>query len=198
MQVARVYLDVETTGLDRQYHSVIEVGGVAVSRDGAELACFGSLVNPGDWAMRNSEPRAFEVNEIDPKEVRAARPIHLVAVDFSKWLCDHLGVLHAFAVEFDQGFLSVDPWKVGHRWGECIQQASRNIMARHGALPIRYGKPKLPRLTEAAEFFGVTVVRSHRALDDARTTARLHTEILRRRELEPIVDEADHLIQEGM
>lgn len=198
MQVARVYLDLETTGLDPKYHSVIEVGAVAVNPQGGELASYESLANPGEWAMKNSEPKAFEVSKISPDDVRAARPIAEVAAEFCAWLREHMGSLHAFPVVFEKSFLSPAPWKVELGWGECIQEAARDIMAQNKALPVRYGKPKLPRLTEAAEFFGVPVRRSHRALDDAKTTARVHTEIIDHRAIEPIVDEARHLIQDGM
>ena len=198
MQVARVYLDVETTGLDPAYHSVIEVGAVAVDAEGHEIGHYQSLCNPGDWAMKNSEPKAFEVNRIDPDEVRAARPITSVAGEFLAWL-DKRAVLHAFPVVFEDGFLKLDPWNILEKlWGECVQEAARSIMSSAGALPYKFGKPKLPKLSEAATFFKVEPERLHRALADARTTALVYEVILRQRTLDPSGDEVEKIMKDGL
>ncbi len=138
------------------------------------------------------------MSQIDPADVRAAKPIDQVAAELTQWLQQHNGTLHAFPVVFDRSFLSRKPWKVEIGWKECVQEAAREIMAKYGVLPVRYGKPKLPKLSEAAEFFGVKVHQAHRALEDAKVTARVHREIIEQRIIEPIVDEADHLIQDGM
>jgi DNA polymerase III epsilon subunit-like protein len=174
MQVARVYLDIETTGLDPAYHSVVEIGAVAVDSQGVELSSYQSLANPGGWAMKNSEPRAFEVSGIDPADVRAARPIGDVAKEFLAWASGK-GKLHAYPVQFERGFLVREPWSVASiAWGDCVMELVRDIMGRAGALPMMCGRPKRPRLSEAAEFFKVKSDRFHRALDDARTTSLVH------------------------
>lgn len=196
-QITRIYCDLETTGLDPEHHSVIEIGAVSVDADGRETGSYQSLCNPGDQAMRNSEPKAFEVNGIDPKEVMRAPPIEEVAGKFRDWL-DKKALIYAFPVAFESSFLVKKPWtlEVG-RWGVCVMAAVRSIMGDAGALPIRYGKYKRPKLIEAAAFFSVTVERSHRALDDARTTAKVHAEVLTYQQ-DPFLDEAEKLMKEGM
>jgi DNA polymerase III epsilon subunit-like protein len=194
MQVAHVYLDIETTGLDPVYHSVVEIGAVAMDDGGREIDKFQSLTFPGEWAMKNSEPRAFEVSGIDPDEVRRARPIAEVAVEFKTWI-GKFGKLHAYPVEFERGFLSRDPWSIPSMlWGDCVLEAARAVMGSAGALPTYYGKPKRPKLSEAAAFFGVKADRFHRALDDARTTALVHQALIEYKAL----DEARNIMESGM
>ncbi len=196
-QIARTFIDLETTGLDPEHHSVIEIGAVAVDVDDQEIDSYQSLCNPGEWAMRNSEPKAFEVNGIDPKNVISARPIEVVSGEFLKWL-DKRALIYAFPVSFESSFLVKKPWRIDQgRWAPCVMAAVRSIMGAAGALPLMYGKPKRPKLTEAAAFFSVTVDRSHRALDDARTTARVHAEVLRYQQ-DPLLDEVEKLMKDGM
>jgi len=198
VQVARVYCDLETSGLDPVYHSVVEVGAIAVDPGGLEVGEFQSLAFPGDWAMQNSDPNAFDISGIDPAEVRNARPIDQVALEFREWIRKY-GRLHAYPLEFERGFLGRAPWSVPVMlWGDCIMEAAKSVMAAAGALPLRFGKPKRPKLSEAAVFFGVKAERFHRALDDARTTARIHLAILARRDETAAADEVRHLMEDGL
>ncbi len=195
-KVARVYLDLETTGLDPERHSVIEVGAFAVDTAGDEVSNFQAICNPGELAMRNSEPKAFKVNGIDPQDVLRAPPIEVVAECFMDWL-DKSAELYAFPVAFESRFLVKKPWSIDKgRWAPCVMAAVRSIMGAAGALQMIHGKPKRPKLVEAAAFFGVTVERSHRALDDARTTAKIHKEVLVYQQ-DPLMDEAEKL-KDGM
>ncbi len=196
-QIVRTFLDLETTGLDSEHHSVIEVGASAVDAAGDEISNFQAICNPGEWAMRNSEPKAFEVNGIDPQDVLRAPPIEVVAECFLDWL-DKKAPLYAFPVAFESRFLAKKPWRIDQgRWAPCVMAAVRSIMGAAGALPLVYGQPERPKLIEAAAFFSVTVERSHRALDDARTTAKVHKEVLVYQQ-DPLLDEAEKLMKDGM
>lgn len=191
------FCDLETTGLDAQYHAVIEIGAVAMDALGTEVSSFQSLCNPGEDAMRNSDPRAFEISGIDPDDVRRAEPIQIVATKFGFWCADY-GLLHAFPNVFEKDFLRKDPWAIGaDRWGECVQTAAQEVMAKAGVLPMRYGKPKFPRLSEAAQFFGITSPRFHRALDDARATGKIQHAIENGRELTILNNENANILSEG-
>ncbi len=197
MQVAAVYLDLETTGLDAEYHAIVEIGAVAMDALGTEISAFQSLCNPGEDAMRNSDPRAFEISGIDPADVRQAEPVEIVSTKFSFWCADY-GQLHAFPNIFEQGFLRKTPWLISSEgWGECVQMAAQEVMAKARVLPMRYGKPKLPRLSEAAQFFSITSPRFHRALDDARATGKIHHAIENKRELAILDNENANMMSEG-
>lgn len=196
MQVHRVYADLETTGLDPEYHSIIEVGAVSLDAKGNEVSSYQSLCNPGDWAMKNSQPEAFEVNGIDPDEVRAARPIEDVAREFLAYL-NNGATLHAFPVSFERGFLERAPWSLEvARWGDCIQEAARTVLGAAGVLRYIRGRPKRPKLSEAAAFFNIKQSRAHRALEDARTTAQVHVALMA--PPDPVMDEVQKLTEDGM
>lgn len=191
MQVHRVYLDIETTGLDSERHGIIEVGAVAVDSNGVEVGSYQSLCNPGDEALRNASPEALEVNGIDPDAVRKAPLTEQVSREVYAWL-DLYATLHAFPVAFERAFLRVKPWFFPDtRWDECVQEAAQDAMATAGA-------PKWPRLAEAARFFNIEIVRAHRALDDARTTAKIHAEILADRASGSATEEAAKIMGEGL
>ncbi len=193
-----IYCDLETTGLDPEYHAIVEVGAVAMDERGIEISSFQSLCNPGEDAMRNSNPEAFEVSGIDPADVRKAEPIVMVAHKFAFW-CAEYGQLHAFPNVFERGFLRKEPWTIAddERWGECVQAAAQEVMGKAGVLPFRFGKPKFPRLEEAARFFGISSPRFHRALDDARVTGKIHCAIENKRELAILDNENLNMMSGG-
>jgi DNA polymerase-3 subunit epsilon len=174
----RIYVDLETTGVDPEKHHIIEIGAVVFS-DGKEIASFGELVNPGEEALLSADPRALDVNKIDLNEVRAARSTTAVADAFRTFLAIHGGTLYAFPVSFESSFLRKVPWSVTG-WGDCVMQAVREVMIADNALANGIdGKPKRPSLSEAAAFFGVIGCGpAHRSLSDARKTARIHQELL--------------------
>jgi DNA polymerase III epsilon subunit-like protein len=179
----KVYVDLETTGVDPDRYQIIEIGAI-VFAGGKETAEFSELVNPGEAALLSADPRALEVNQIDLALVRAARPTAVVAEAFRTFLASHRGTLHAFPVEFEASFLRKAPWSVTS-WGDCVMMAARDMMAEEGALPLINGAPKLPRLGEAAAFFGVTGCGpAHRSLSDARKTGRIHQELMSRQVVE--------------
>ena len=177
---SKIYVDLETTGTDPDRHAIIEVGAV-VFRSGVEIADFGELVFPGEAALVSADPRAMDTNKIDLAEVRRARPTAIVAAALKKFLEAYDGLLYAFPRSFEESFLRKDPWQLT-AWGDCVMQAVREAMIAENALANGPdGKPKRPRLGEAAAFYGVTGCGpAHRSLSDARKTARIHQEYLAR------------------
>jgi predicted DnaQ family exonuclease/DinG family helicase len=106
-----VALDLETTGLDAENDSIIEIGAIRFSEDEGEIDRFSTLVNP-----RRPLPRAVEnLTGISESELAAAPPLEVVALDFEKFLrgaaivghnvtgfdlpvLDRAGIAHAGAV----------------------------------------------------------------------------------------------------
>lgn len=177
----RIYVDLETTGVDPEKHEIIEVGAVFV-RDGVEVGWFSELVNPGEAALAAADPRALDVNKIDLAQVREARPTVVVAEEFRRCVMGYKdALLYAFPRSFEESFLAKAPWHLT-AWGDCVMQAVREAMIADNALANGPdGKPKRPRLGEAAAFYGVTGCGpAHRSLSDARKTARIHQEYLAR------------------
>lgn len=181
MSSTGIYVDLETTGVHSDKHEIIEIGAV-VFRSGAEVAHFAELVNPGEAALVAADPRAMDTNKIDLAEVRHARPTTVVAAAFREFVAAHEGaLLYAFPRSFEESFLMKEPWGMT-AWGDCVMQAIREAMIADNALAYGPdGKPKRPRLGEAAAFYGVTGCGpAHRSLSDARKTARIHQEYLAR------------------
>ena len=173
-----IYVDLETTGTDPEKHEIIEVGAV-VFKAGVEVAQFSELVNPGEAALAAADPRALDVNKIDLAEVRRARSKVVVAAALREFDMSHGGLLYAFPRAFEESFLGKSPWHLT-AWGDCVMQAVREGMIADNALANGPdGKPKRPRLGEAAAFYGVTGCGpAHRSLSDARKTGRIHQEYL--------------------
>jgi DNA polymerase-3 subunit epsilon len=94
--------DVETTGLSPAYgHRVCEIACVRLSQ-GAEVAHFESLVDPG----RSISPGAFSVNGITPELLEGAPPFHVIGDDLLALMED--AVLVAHNASFDLGFLATE------------------------------------------------------------------------------------------
>lgn len=171
--MVRLYLDVETTGLDPKAAHVIEIGAV-VFKDEAEVGSFSTLINPGEEALRQASADALAVNGITPEMLTGAPAPKDAGKAFLSFLERHPdSTFHAYNNEFDSGFLAQAPWNVPqNRWGECVMLAAKKIM--------KMGR--WPKLGHAAKVFGVAYTDAHRALGDARTAALVHKEILTRRE----------------
>ena len=94
--------DVETTGLNPAYgHRVCEVGCLRV-RNGEEIECFESLVDPG----RPISAGAYYVNQITPQMLHGAPAFGTVAPSLLALLED--AVLVAHNAPFDWGFLAAE------------------------------------------------------------------------------------------
>lgn len=187
-------LDIETTGTDPTRHHIVEVGIVAfMGRQ--EVAAYSELTNPGEDALRDADPKAMAVNGIAPENLKHARSPEIVSEILRAFIRSHRGMIHAFNNEFEMGFLTHGSWNIAGPWGDCVMLAAREVMGKAGALPLFYGKPKFPKLSEAAAFFGVPQrERAHRSLSDARVAAFIRAEIEERR---PIEDEVEEMIGDG-
>lgn len=157
-----VVLDVETTGLSPGRDRVIEIG--AVTGEGARIVDeFHSLIDPG----RPVSWQAQRVHGISDGMLRGQPLAHEVLPEFFRFLGK--SVLIAHNASFDLGFLRQEFARLGFGLGNrhhCTLQLSRRML------------PFLPnhRLeTVARHLFGTldTQVRLHRALADARLTARV-------------------------
>lgn len=194
----RAFLDVETTGVKSYSSHVIEVAAVVTDEDMNIMAEFETLANPGEEELVRASPEALEVNKISLDDVRRAP----VSEDAARALRAFLerwpqAQYHAYNNDFDLWFLARHPWFLPARsWGECVMRATQAVMEEAGKLPhFPNGDPKWPSLQEAAQFFGIPRLQSHRALDDTRMAALVYREILRGR-TELVVEDESRLLQE--
>lgn len=169
--VRHVVLDVETTGLSpRHGHRVIEIGAVAVE-DGAVVGEFASLIDAGV-----SVPYAVQAIHGITDEMLAGQPTpEQVLPLFDRFIRDSILIAHNAA--FDLRFLSHEFSRLGMRLPHahcCTLELSRR---------------RLPRLMDhTLETIYLHLFpedglhrQSHRALDDARMTAKIWLKLTERK-----------------
>ncbi len=151
-----VALDLETTGLDINNDSIIEIGAVRL-RDGKILEEYSTLVNPG-----------FVI----PAETTHITGIHQDDLRNAPLLTDILPAITAFVgnspviahnVGFDIGFM--------RRFGTLKSNLPLDTFELASVL-----LPRVPRysLSSLSTLFEIDLENAHRALDDARATALLY------------------------
>jgi len=181
----RITLDTETTGFDPNVAGIIEVGGV-VFEDGAEVAQFSELCRPHESCLVGPKvDEALAFSGITREQLLKATPSAVVSQRLGEWLQRWIDgeKLHAYNVQFEDRFLSREPWMIcSDAWGECIMLAASQMIGEAGGLPLfKGGGCGCVGLADAAAFFGVMRCGEHRALHDARTAALVYEEILKRR-----------------
>jgi DNA polymerase-3 subunit epsilon len=163
-----VVVDVETTGTSHGGGDrVTEVAAVAVEC-GVVTEEFQSLVNPG----RPIPWRITDLTGISNAMVAGAPAFHEIADELSRTLAGRTFVAHNAA--FDWGFLSAEFARAGRPEALegsplCTVRMARRLLAH---LPRR-------NLDSVAQHYGVEIDGRHRALGDARATARVLLGLLR-------------------
>ncbi len=163
-------VDIETTGWVPDDAAITEIGAVRV-HGGAVVAEFGSLVNPG-----TPVPLAItELTGISDQMLASAPPVAQVLPGLLAFA--EGSVLAAHNAPFDLRFLMAAGSALGLEWPgfEVLDtvRLARYLMATPQEVPDR-------KLATLATFFAAPVRPSHRALDDARATAVVLAELLRR------------------
>ncbi len=163
-----IAFDIETTGLFvEKGHRIIEIGAVEVNGDvmGEE---FNSLI----FTNKAIEKKAQKVHGIT-SEMLAGQPKPEEALAaFRDFIGDSTLVAHN--ADFDVGFLRYEYWRLGHTFinrHKCTLKMSRKLYP--GLLDYK--------LETVARYLGIEVDknRRHRALDDAKITAKVWVEMRR-------------------
>ena len=153
-----VVFDLETTGLKYQEESIVEIGAVRVE-NGKITAEYSQLVNPG-YSMPED---ASAVNHITDEMLKGQPQIYEVLPSFLVFVGDD--TLAAHNMKFDYQFLAnacmINQFKIPEKLFDTMTLAKYYPEA---------GSKKLVALVKAA---GIEVETAHRALSDARMTAKL-------------------------
>lgn len=153
-----VVFDLETTGLDYATHDVVEIGAVRVE-NGEITAEYSTLINPSIPIPAD----ATAVNKITNAMLQGQPKIYEALPEFLTFVGDD--VLAAHNVRFDYSFLSNacmnSRFKVPEKYFDTM------------ALTRYYPEAGSRKLTALAEAAGVEIETAHRALSDARMTAKL-------------------------
>jgi DNA polymerase III epsilon subunit-like protein len=157
----RCVLDTETTGKrDNPRARVVEVGAVAIGRDGHVVSTFQSVVHPEPF----DEGYPFNDSQRVPVEaILGARGEAEVRREFTRWrIANDIQEVWSFNRSFDEEMLKRSGYVLP--WEGCVM----NLARAHLCLK------KTPSLVEAAKhLLGEDVTPNHRALDDARLAARI-------------------------
>jgi inhibitor of KinA sporulation pathway (predicted exonuclease) len=167
-------IDLEATteegGWPLEEMEIIEIGASLVSASGHEVDHFQRFVRP----LRRPQLTAFcrDLTHIDQARVSAASPLSAVWPQFERWLSGHQAHLCGWASwgEYDRRQLEQD-------W-QRLQLTSLLSQLPHLNLKRRFAEARqLPRpvgLNRALQLAGLQFSgQQHRALNDARNTARL-------------------------
>lgn len=184
-----VIIDTETTGLlSDPDASPWEIAAVLLDADGQEIDHIEIVGRPDPY--REPMRRIIALGGIDPDQVLALPSIHEViqSSDLGSWMARAYRAgarATAFNVAFDQPMMERVHFPIlpDQGWAPCVMEAAKRAMGRAGALPwmAKYDDWKMPKLSEAADFYGVPQQQpAHRALADARTAGLIAVEIQRR------------------
>lgn len=155
-------LDVETTGRDASKDRVVEVG-IAVGRNGAVIARYNWLINPG--ISISEESRA--VHNISDEDVKDSPRFEAIAHEIAMALdgC----VPAAYNAAFDRAFLANEFARLAGPLGKVPPALRRDV---DWIDPLVWAREiqraeKSKSLGEVASRLGVKLERAHRASDDA-------------------------------
>ena len=151
-----VLFDLETTGISCEKDRIIEISAVKVE-NGKVVEEFSELVNP----ECKIPYYASRVNGITDDMVEDARTFDEVLPDFLEFIGDKILVGHNIQA-FDMKFL----------YRECRELYGETLTNDY-VDTLYYSRKKVPkldhhRLTDMAEYFNISSVGAHRALNDCR------------------------------
>ena len=160
--VSYCVLDVETTGLDSRHDQIIEIAGVQYT-EGGKIETFSSLVKPNGPIPE----QITYLTGISDLDVQNAPTIGEVVERFQDFLCSSVVVGHN--VNFDAAFLKNAGVKLPSEMFDTLDMAY--IL-----------EPSAPsyNLGQLADFIGIRVHQSHRALADCMTTLDLFKHLISR------------------
>ena len=154
-----VVFDLETTGLDCEGDSIIEIGAVKI-RGGEIIGHFATFVNP----MRDISSRITELTGITNEMVADAPLIGHAFAEFTTFVGD--AVLVAHNAEFDVGFIVASARRLG-------ASVSNTYLDTLKLTRMLFPDLKKHKLGAVAEHLGISLENAHRAVDDAGATAEI-------------------------
>ena len=157
-----VALDLETTGLDSNRDTIIEIGAVKFQGEG-EIDIFRTFVNPG----RTIPEFVQRLTGITPRQVQRAPSFPMVAGELGDFIGAAPVIGHNIA--FDLGFLASHGLPLDNSAYDTWDLASV-VLPR----TMRYS------LKDLTAHLGVAHTEAHRALSDAQATRGVFLELLRR------------------
>ena len=154
-----VVFDLETTGLNREYNKIIEIGAVKI-KNGEIVDYFSSFVNPHEKLTS----KIIELTNITDDMLKDAPEENDVLPRFFEFFNN--AVLVAHNAKFDMGFIK----KWAQRNNKIIENTVLDTVGLSRAIFPEMAKHTLNVL---AKKLGVVLENHHRAVDDANATAQI-------------------------
>lgn len=158
--------DVETTGLDPTKHACIEIGAVLLDETLRPIDEYSSLMAP--WKGAELMKKSQEIHKIPENEFKQARPLEVVVREFHNRFGSRqpVPILAGWNVWFDVAFLRVLYEKEGIEWPFSFHFLDIQ------AIILFFHKMKRSSLHKTVQAM-LTETQTHRAIDDARQTAKV-------------------------
>jgi len=158
-----VVFDFETTGLEYMVDKVTEIGAVKI-KDGKIVETFSSLIDPEASIPTDITLKTGITNTM----VKGKPTFNLVVPDFYKFCKNAILVGHN--VEFDYGFLDY----LGRKSNYIFSNKREDTIS----IAKKFIFPKNYKLKTVAEYLNVSLVKAHRALNDALATAKVFIKLV--------------------
>ena len=161
-----VVFDLETTGFSPKNDAIIEIGAVKI-KNGVIIDNFSEFVNP-----RRAIPyKITELTGITEDMVRDAQSIHDVLPRFLEFIGDAVVVAHN--ASFDCSFISKNSNDLGLEFSPTVVDTVQ-------VCRFLYPELKSVKLNIVAKHLGVKLESHHRAVDDAKATADILIECIKK------------------
>lgn len=176
--------DVETTGLEPDYHEIIQIGAVLYDNQWNQLATYLTNVYP-EHPERFAIPSS-EVHDLTLADLEDAPMIHEMLEDFEDWLIEELQLQNRSqlrriticgqSVTTDINFLRFAYKKCHMSWEFSYRPLDLFVLSNFYFHILRCNGLKTPKslsLKNVAEYFGMErQTQTHNALEDAILTGR--------------------------
>lgn len=159
LDVPFAIIDLETSGLDKGQHRVIEIAVKRITQSGEAIDEISTIINPG-----NSEVGPTFIHHIKPEDILGAPSFAEFAPELLSRLSNSIVVAHHAA--FEDGFLGAEFARLG-KGINSIPCVDTLWLARQVVDLPNY------KLVTVLDFFGIPEEDSHTALGDVRLLAKL-------------------------
>jgi len=165
-------LDIETTGLDICSDMIVEIGGVLVDINTAEIRdLFHYLIKEPSLTKKQQNAWIFRNSNLKFEEVwRDGIPFDEIRPELQGYFNQYC--VASFNESFDLGFLRHRQFRFPSE-GPDIMLVATNLLA----IPHDYYGLKYPKVSECMYFFNLKGKDLHRALEDARIEAQILLEL---------------------
>lgn len=173
-----LFIDTETTALGPNA-AVIELAAIPYI-DGEYLSHFQTYIAPHIGA--SMDPKAFEVNGIDPKIIHSFPPAHEAIKSFIEWVdsLERKFTISGHNVKFDKEKLKTLFNRTANYGNFNTRFRTNSLCTMELAKEIFKGKRKKPEgfsLSKLCTYFDIEISKAHSALPDIQATVHLYEEL---------------------